>query len=785
MVKTKLAKVLSATLVASMILGMTAVVSADDTKSLSEQAAVLEETAKDAAEGAKNSTTLADLELNVNKAVKSLEDAEALLKQAQKAYDDALAIKDYKEAEAKLAECKELKETQLYLAYQAVLDAAKKTDKDGNEISAVDRVYTGKEQEDGNLSFGREDINKSNSNAYWAAAENFMFLYIKYYYGDDVKIAAKDNIADGLAEFASNSVKNTYGNYWAVTLADGTVKNFNVHVIDKLGNIAIVDKTLVPGTPAVDAVPGKEAEYKYAYVNAEGVVDKTKTIEEEDALVFSGDNNEYAYIIRDEEAVNTDKKYKEKEYDVNTKNTTYSIGTIEVPDKFGTKFVPSTNTEYYGWLEFNKTDEVKKDVKEYLEKDSNNAVEIKYGCYLDFLGWFTDKVEVFELMEISDWNQFWKNLGVASGLYYYSVNFGTQEEDKTKIESTHDETGIIATTTANVKIKKHKYENRVVEINEYTADKYVYTMIQEAVEAKPAVAAVPQHWTEKIFVTTLSEDLTTIFDKAKADLEVLEKAVDDAKAKLPEGYDANSDAPDVTAAKDEMEKVQASVDTIKGYVESAKGVTLPADDNNNDTPAAGDDNNNDTPAADDNNNDTPAADDNNNDTPAADDNNNDTPAADDNNNDTPAADDNKNDTPAVDDNNNTTPAANNNNQTPAAPANVNTITDNMTIAATGDDTNAEPAMDANLFTQTAPVANDAQGNQAATNGQQTENVADETVPQASAKQTENVSDEAVPQASAADESSISWLWLLILIAAAAAGITGYTIYKKNNDASEM
>ena len=120
---------------------------------------------------------------------------------------------------------------------------------------------------------------------------------------------------------------------------------------------------------------------------------------------------------------------------------------------------------------------------------------------------------------------------------------------------------------------------------------------------------------------------------------------------------------------------------------------------------------------------------------------------------------------AEDDNNNATPAQ-------------QTIIQEV-VAFNDGEVVAAPAMNANLLVKEVPVAADAPAAPAANQAPAVENVADENVPQASAKQVENVSDEAVPQASAAEESSFSWLWLIILIVAIAAAITGYTIYRKN------
>ena len=288
MVKKKFAKIMTATLVASMIMGMTVVANAEDEASLSAQAKALEAVATEAANNAEGATTIGDLQLYVDQAAKSLSDAEVLLAKAKAAYDAAVKAKDEAgttadaqkakaDAEQALADYKKAKETVLYYAYQDMLNAAIKKDENGNAVldkngnpkSVITRVYTGTENEDGTLSFGREDANTT----YWAAAEKFMLLYLNYVYGDEATISAKKNIDSGLAEFAQDSVKNTYGNYWEVTLADGTVKYFNLHVIDKAGNIEIVDKTL---HEAVDAVP----EIK-EFVDAEGNVYKVATTSDE------------------------------------------------------------------------------------------------------------------------------------------------------------------------------------------------------------------------------------------------------------------------------------------------------------------------------------------------------------------------------------------------------------------------------------------------------------------------------------------------------------------------
>ena len=110
---------------------------------------------------------------------------------------------------------------------------------------------------------------------------------------------------------------------------------------------------------------------------------------------------------------------------------------------------------------------------------------------------------------------------------------------------------------------------------------------------------------------------------------------------------------------------------------------------------------------------------------------------------------------AEDDNNNATPAQ-------------QTIIQEVVAFNDGEVVEA-PAMNANLLVKEVPVAADAPAAPAANQ----------------APAVENVSDEAVPQASAADESHTSWLWLIILIVAVAAAITGYTIYRKNKSASDM
>ncbi|MBE5969102.1 MAG: hypothetical protein E7242_02610 [Lachnospiraceae bacterium] len=106
--------------------------------------------------------------------------------------------------------------------------------------------------------------------------------------------------------------------------------------------------------------------------------------------------------------------------------------------------------------------------------------------------------------------------------------------------------------------------------------------------------------------------------------------------------------------------------------------------------------------------------------------------------------------------------------------------------------NQDATINANIASVTAPVANDVQtvfaanNNTVAANAQAAapavEKVADEKTPLASAQAIESVGDEAVPQAQA-DNHHFSWLWLIILVIAAAC-YTAYRIYKKNKVSEE-
>ncbi|MCR5083731.1 MAG: hypothetical protein K6B15_09695 [Parasporobacterium sp.] len=106
--------------------------------------------------------------------------------------------------------------------------------------------------------------------------------------------------------------------------------------------------------------------------------------------------------------------------------------------------------------------------------------------------------------------------------------------------------------------------------------------------------------------------------------------------------------------------------------------------------------------------------------------------------------------------------------------------------------NQDATINANIAAVTAPVANDVQtvfaanNNTVAANAQAAapavEKVADEKAPLASAQAIESVGDEAVPQAQA-DNHHFSWLWLIILVIAAAC-YTAYRIYKKNKVSEE-
>ena len=727
---------MTATLVASMIMGMTVVANAEDEATLSAQAKALEAVATEAANNAEGATTIGDLQLYVNQAAKSLSDAEALLAKAKAAYDAAVKAKDEAgttadaqkakaDAEQALADYKKAKETVLYYAYQDMLNAAIKKDENGNAVldkngnpkSVITRVYTGTENEDGTLSFGREDANTT----YWAAAEKFMLLYLNYVYGDEATISAKDNIDSGLAEFAQGSVAKTYGNFWKVTLADGTVKNFNLHVIDKAGNIEIVEKTL---HEAVDAVP----EIK-EFVDAEGNVYKVATTSDETISVKSDDGNKL--YLANEVFSNTNNLdlYKATLSDnqsvtaVENAETTYTLDTITVADEYGKKDVKGQDDYNSGWLKWNETSKVKNKVSEWLAKEEGNTAKVSYSVMGIKV---TDEV----IENNSSWDAFWMNLGAFTGVGSFNVKFYSQVDDYNNVTASHEETGIVATTTADVTTNTHvesgymqkktedvgfwffgewvhlyyrevddhwvdtstdtpQTENMTISTIVYRATEYTLTTTQEG------EAYVPQHWSEVVFAK--STDLTALFAEVAGNLESLANDVTNATTDYNNKVqELEDDDNAIAAAGEEVTKIEGSISFIQGEVDRAKAVVIPEEENNNE--------NNVTP----------------------------------------------------------TPDAN-------GPANQVVIQD--VVAFNNGEVVAAPAMNANLLVAQAPVA----ANQAPA----VENVADENVPQASAKQVENVSDEAVPQASAADESHTSWLWLIILIVAIAAAITGYTIYRKN------
>ncbi|MCR5082219.1 MAG: hypothetical protein K6B15_01960, partial [Parasporobacterium sp.] len=682
MVKKKFAKIMTATLVASMIMGMTVVANAEDEATLSAQAKALEAVATEAANNAEGATTIDDLQLYVDQAAKSLSDAEALLAKAKAAYDAAVKAKDEAgttadaqkakaDAEQALADYKKAKETVLYYAYQDMLNAAIKKDENGNAVldkngnpeSVITRVYTGTENEDGTLSFGREDANTT----YWAAAEKFMLLYLNYVYGDEATISAKDNNKSGLAEFAPNSVADTYGNYWDVTLADGSVKKFNFHVIDKAGNIEIVDKTLHAEVQAVEAVEAVEEQQEVtAFVNSANQVydsfknfngisktlDNGTTEDTTDDTIYAATGLLKDYCIDNFAAFTSGLRYdKHKnalgEYTRETatyanETKEYSIEEREFAD--GTYVDHSDN--YGGWFKWGAAGKVKDAVNEWLAKDEFNSATVTYE--IKILGLIPAGEKTVNINSMSDWDKFWSNLGTSISGCKFNVEFKStgHHTEKVIVEKVYADVTKHTESASWKKIIGPVYwvtendptdtscGNMLVKTNVYSADAYTYKILQAyvaPVEGVEGVDYVPEHWSEVVFAK--STDLTALFTEVAGKLESLAGDVTntttDYNNKVKE---LDDDDNAITAAGEEVSKIEDSITFIQGEVDRAKAVVIPEEENNNE--------NNNTE--------------------------------------------------------NTTPDAN-------VPANVDVITDNVNVAA--DDANAAaPAMNANLLVAQAPVA---------------------------------------------------------------------------------
>ena len=737
MVKKKFAKIMTATLVASMIMGMTVVANAEDDQSLSAQAAALAQEAVNAADAADAAQLLDDLNLQINTIVSDLEQANQLLKKAEAAYQAAVKAVDEAGSADELETAKNAakkayddykaaKDTQLYQAYLNMVGKA----------SLIKKAY--KVNENSVFGYGTE----SADNDYWKASRQFMILYLQYIFADkaDLTITGKGgklnaNLdpykkAAGMEEGVT--ADTTYGNYWVVSYTDENgnkvERYFNYHTApEKDGNIIIVEKTWNEAVAAVEAVEGQEE--VRAFVNsANTVYDETKNYNGVSKTLDNGteedvtDDTIYAATgLADDSKDNLDDfkaglTYETREwYDLDhsdyiqqtvtgeptNKTTELSIEEREFAE--GTYVDHSDN--FGGWFSWGTAGKVKEAVNEWLEKDEFNSATVKYE--IKILGIPVGE-ETVNINSISDWDKFWANLGVSISGCKFNVEF--------KSTGHHTEKVIVEKIYADVKVETVKYsyehtgffkweyvgsdpsyesKNVLIKTNVYTADEYTNKITQAYVEAVEGKAAIPAHWTEVAFA--YSADYAATANEITSELARLDKAAKDAS----DAYDGkveeiagNNDA--VTAAKAERDSVQSSVDTINDALTRANanlGRFAVIDEG---------------------------------------------------------------------DSEDIIPDAN-------VPANVDVITDNVNVPA--DDANAAPAMNANLLVAQAPVA----ANQAPA----VENVADENVPQASAKQVENVSDEAVPQASAADESHTSWLWLIILIVAVAAGVTGYTIYKKN------
>ncbi len=698
MVKKKFAKIMTATLVASMIMGMTVVANAEDEASLSAQAKALEAQADTAADNAESAELKENAEGFVGEAKECLTNANSILEQAKTARDNALAAvvdemdEDVSAEQGALNEANEAltkyeSEKQKYIA---LLDAY-------NAMKAEAKKCTITPYSGNDTKYGKEEarLDGKTYQPYWDAAQKFFKLCLEFLYGDNADFSISDkNPESRTTGMPKGTNKTTYANYWEVTYTKNgktVTKDFNYHTLNAEGDIYIVEKTWHPAVEVSPAVSAKDAVWAYLNTNKENYEDNKASAKDEIVLDDTDNTADPAkYIATSVFDIKSDSYKYVKE---GSEKTNIEHVTVDVVDSYY-----KVKEQKYGyWERWNYISgyDAVDDIKDWMGSQAYNSVKVTY-TEKHLFG--DDEEKELTLKDMSGWSFFFKELwallsGSEFNVEYYSAN--VKQVD-----------GIKVTTTAEAKEHKiNKYSTKTISTTIYYADKYTYQIAEAAVEGKDAVVE-PGYWTE---VTLDTSAITSKLDDVSSKLATLNQNITNANTALVDKGNqiiTNNNLHNETSAA--FENAQAEVDSINGSIEVIEAAVERAE-NSLSRFVTTDDNTDDV-------------------------------------------------TPTE----NTTPDAN-------VPANVDVITDNVNVAA--DDANAAPAMNANLLVAQAPVA----ANQAPA----VENVADENVPQASAKQVENVSDEAVPQASAADESHTSWLWLIILIVAVAAAITGYTIYRKN------
>ena len=464
------------------------------------QAKLEEQQAEAQANYDENVEKLAVAEAELKAAEEALAAAEASLNASKEDIAKAQAAVDEaaKEAEAlKKAvddEADNLKNTQVALLKAAYDDMIAK----GNLIT---KLYDGEASKGDGIgdefvdSFGTEYANnpaetEEDKTTYWQAADKYFALYIKYVYGNAYESA---DWVRANNYYENEEYNPTRDNNYVVTLyvldedgnkilgEDGNFKTeevwytYHTDSSKKTGDICIYEKKDCYETdqePVTESVPtlshkietkdenGNVVEttyVKYADVKTDNDVKVSlKDNEGNDTGSFLVKNDQSTITADVNDLENYKKTLKSNQEVTNTNEesaeTTYSVGTVTVIDSYEQK---SVLDQSYG--NFNS----KKDVEDTVSAALENGQKVKISWVIIPNVWSVDK----EIDSINGFTMFLNEVADAFEKFTSGENLGINVEtyknvDDTTKPITHEEDGIIETTTADVTVKEVKTESK-------------------------------------------------------------------------------------------------------------------------------------------------------------------------------------------------------------------------------------------------------------------------------------------------------------------------------------
>lgn len=436
--------------------------------------------------------------------VKKFEDAQNALDAAVEDLEAAKNAKDATAAELKAAydAVSEAADNAAALKAQVDADAQALADSEENALKvaydnmmaqAVSKQYTGKTAtaEDADNDgigdeFTTEFGSESASSAYWAAADKYFELYLKYIYGDDYvsgKWEKNNKTLDNPQKAYDAEVDNTfivkylddngveqtaYYNYH--TALDKDIDNDGVLDVKK-GDITIYEKKKetawteeVWGTETEEFVDTRlvektrteqqemsetTSEDALSIDNGDGTYTKLSDVQKDSDVVLTTESNTdgeaTSVLVKDDNSQLLDSDVEElatnQKVVAGTSEDSYSVGTIQVPASYGTKEVKEK------WVDCISTYDELEDEYEELLKDYPQEDGYVIRLYRHHL---------FGDMEEIDWDEaedFWNQLG--AGIFGgadrgYEIGVYKVVEDTSKVTGWADQQVIVKTTTATV-----------------------------------------------------------------------------------------------------------------------------------------------------------------------------------------------------------------------------------------------------------------------------------------------------------------------------------------------